>query len=224
MLQGSHLSSNWRDFPCSLSPLAKFRLGRRTASMSSWKISVLSIRGAGIDWGGSPKKTWEVLKSSIRPDVHIGKLAGFAARFVLGDCTLFVFLSKCYGTVSHVDSVLPVVLDSIAVMSRQWCHRAKVKRHHFNDAKHLQIDKHGQICVEVGNPLGCWLELSAFMSQPDWFKSQTLVISCYFRSLFVIFLNSSCCQYGSQINSTDPIIMINIPYLLLYPKYLSVYS
>jgi hypothetical protein len=30
---------------------------------------------------------------------------------------VFFFLTKCYGTVSHVESVL-VVLDSIAVMSR----------------------------------------------------------------------------------------------------------
>ena len=32
-------------------------------------------------------------------------------------CVCFFSLAKCYGTVSHVESVL-VVLDSIAVMSR----------------------------------------------------------------------------------------------------------
>ena len=152
MLQGSRLSSNWRDFPCSLSPLAKLRLVRRTASMPSWKISVLSIRGFWYRLGGSPQKNREVPKRSIRVDFHIENLAGFTARVEspvlllllllmmmlllllwhldLGKC--FLFLTKCYGTVGHVESVLPIVLDSIAVMSRGWCHRAKMKQYHFN--------------------------------------------------------------------------------------------
>lgn len=58
--------------------------------------------------------------------------------------------------------------------------------------------------IEVGNPLGCWLEFSTLMSQSDWFKSRTLVIQisfCYLRTPSVV---------SSQINKKDPIAMFQI--------------